>query len=630
MTEDFSLSPEVERLFNRAYELHTAGELREAITWYQQCVEVEPRLAIAWSNLGRCFADLNQHEDALVAYKKAIDQSPFNAEFHLREGLSLRALNRRTEARAAFVFASKLDPNFVDPLLALTTIDEEDGSFETASNYLERALSLIPEESPEDLARKISLLANHAEILTNLHRISDAIRVLEALLARAPHDTNAMLHLATCYLDSLRVDEAHALFDRASNAKLSGRQNSVALMSLLYREDLAPNYISEHHISWGRSVTKSTSAEPSRRTPIKDSDPLRVGYISSDFRYHAISQFILPVISNHSDKVETFLYSNVAKPDALTATFQSKTKHFRSVASLSDNALVEAIRNDNLDLLIELNGHTLGNRLLALAAKPAPILCSWLGYAATTGLPAIDYRFVDGYTDPPGSEPLCSETLVRLPLGFNCFQPVEPLPAVMPLPALSNGYITFGSSNSIRKITPHCLALWAEILRSVPQSRLALKWSSFEDPAVRARALELLRPFGISDDRIVWSGYTKGQSSHLQFYNTVDIALDTFPYNGTTTTCDALSMGVPVVSIYGLHHASRVSLSILSRIGYPEMAVAERAEYVSQAIALASDPQRLATLRSSLRQSLERSALFEHKRFVSAFEETLRSLVVFR
>jgi predicted O-linked N-acetylglucosamine transferase (SPINDLY family) len=201
---------------------------------------------------------------------------------------------------------------------------------------------------------------------------------------------------------------------------------------------------------------------------------------------------------------------------------------------------------------------------------------------------------------------------------------------VMPLPALSNGYITFGSSNSIRKITPHCLALWAEILRSVPQSRLALKWSSFEDPAVRARALELLRPFGISDDRIVWSGYTKGQSSHLQFYNTVDIALDTFPYNGTTTTCDALSMGVPVVSIYGLHHASRVSLSILSRIGYPEMAVAERAEYVSQAIALASDPQRLATLRSSLRQSLERSALFKHKRFVSAFEETLRSLVVFR
>lgn len=626
MNDDYSLSAEAERLFNRAYELHSAGSLQEAATVYRQCAELEPGLAVAWGNLGRCLADLNQHDDALQAYKRAIERSPFNAEFHLREGLSLRALHRRAEARAAFVFASKLDTNCPDPLLALATVDEEDNALEMASDYLERALSLIPDDTPESRTRKGTVLANLAEILLRLHRVAGAIAAWEALRALEPRNTNAMLHLAACYLDSLRVDEAYALFEQAERQGLSPHQHSALLMALLYRDGLTPQEISERHREWGRRVTTSLASPPYHHAAKKRSGALRIGYLSSDFRYHAISQFILPVISHHSERVETFLYASVAKPDALTATYQSKAANFSFVADLTDEALVEAIRDDQLDILIELNGHTLGNRLVALASKPAPIVCSWLGYPATTGLGAIDYRFVDDYTDPHGSESLCTETLIRLPLGFNCFQPAESLPPLAPLPALSRGYITFGSANNIRKITPQCLALWGEILQKVPHSRLALKWSSFEDRAVQTRVLDLLAPFGVTEDRIVWSGYTAGQSTHLQFYNLIDIALDTYPYNGTTTTCDALSMGVPVISMYGPSHVSRVSLSILSRIGHPYLAAPNSAAYISQAITLAADHQKLAALRASLRHSLQSSPLFDYENFVRSFEEVLSSL----
>jgi protein O-GlcNAc transferase len=293
---------------------------------------------------------------------------------------------------------------------------------------------------------------------------------------------------------------------------------------------------------------------------------------------------------------------------------------------MSDEALAERIRHDGIDILVDLVGHTAMNRLLVFARRPAPIQVTWLGYPNTTGLTAIDYRLVDAVTDPEGeADALASETLVRLPGGFLCYGGHGGAPAPGPAPCLATGTVTFGSFNSPPKLSAATLDAWAQVLARLPESRLLLKGKPFADAATRALYLGRLAERGVAPERVELAAWLPDQA-HLALYDRIDIALDPFPYNGTTTTCQALWMGVPVVALRGDRHASRVGASLLTQIGLTDLIADSVEAYVETAIALAGDPARLADLRHSLRPRMAASPLCDATGFARKIEQAYRTM----
>ena len=292
---------------------------------------------------------------------------------------------------------------------------------------------------------------------------------------------------------------------------------------------------------------------------------------------------------------------------------------------MSDEEAAELIREDEIDILIDLAGHTAGNRMLLFARKPAPVQVSWIGYPTTTGLSAMDYKIVDSYTDPPGmTEQYYTERLLRLPESFLCYKPEREGPEVSPVPSLTSGHITFGSFNNFAKMSPEVVEAWANIMKAVPDSRLLLKSHCFSDAGTRRYASELFVRHGIEKERVELLLYEPSVHTHLSFYSRVDIGLDTFPYNGTTTTCEALWMGVPVVTLSGGTHASRVGKSLLSNIGLGELVALTEKEYMEAAIELANDTKRLQGLRKSLRDMMAHSPLTNAKQFTADLESCYR------
>jgi protein O-GlcNAc transferase len=284
------------------------------------------------------------------------------------------------------------------------------------------------------------------------------------------------------------------------------------------------------------------------------------------------------------------------------------------------------IRADGVDILVDLAGHTADNRLLALAYKAAPVQMTYLGYPDTTGMSTVDYRITDALADPPGTtEAFHTEQLLRLDGGFLCYLPPDVAPEVGALPALEQGHVTFGCFSNIFKVTPQILPLWARILGEVPGSRLLLKDKAFASASTRGRVIAALQQAGIEPGRVELLPFEHVHQNHLALYRRVDVALDTFPYCGTTTTCDALWMGVPVVSMTGRNHASRVGLSLLNAAGMPELAGSDEREYVEIAKAVAGDFDKLEMIRDSLRQRMRQSRLLDAPAFTRGLEAAYRS-----
>jgi predicted O-linked N-acetylglucosamine transferase (SPINDLY family) len=353
---------------------------------------------------------------------------------------------------------------------------------------------------------------------------------------------------------------------------------------------------------------------------------LRVAFLSPDFRYHAVSFFFQPLLA-HLDRsaVEMFCYAEVEDPDPVTAYLQSLGGTWRWSSTLDDAALAAQLRADGIDITIDLAGHMGGNRLRALAAKPAPVLATWLGYPATSGLAAIDWRITDARADPPGEEAFHTERLLRLPESFLCFAAyITQVPDPAPPPMRSRGHITFGSFNNPQKLSPSTVRAWGRILAALPQARLLLKSLDFTGPDRRADLLNRLAAHGIPPERVELRPPQPAMPDHLGAYAEIDIALDPFPYNGTTTTCEAMWMGVPVVTLIGARHAGRVGFDLLSQLGLEELAAPDIDAYVETAIALAKDGARLERLRSTLRERMRASPLCDAPRFARDFADGLR------
>jgi predicted O-linked N-acetylglucosamine transferase (SPINDLY family) len=383
----------------------------------------------------------------------------------------------------------------------------------------------------------------------------------------------------------------------------------------------------EEHRRWNE-----LHAEPLRKfvqPHTNDGDPdrrLRIGYLSADFRDHSVSRFLLPLFRNHNHEAyEIVCYSDVVKCDQVTDRLRALADRWNDTFGQTDERLADKVREDKIDILVDLAGHTAGNRLMVFARRAAPVQVTYLGYPASTGMSEMDYRLTDSFADPPGqTESLHSETLWRLPVCNWCYEEPESAPEVRTLPA--DRPIRFGTFNNLAKVSSPIMDLWAAILIAMPSSRLVIKSQGVAEESVRRRINQCFMSRGLQPDRLELRGHEPIFTSHLEAYNQLDIALDTFPYHGTTTTCEALWMGVPVVTLAGSAHVSRVGVSLLSCVDLPDLVAKSPEEYVSIAVGLAKDLPRLAELRRTLRLRMRASPLMDGARFARDIESAYRQM----
>ena len=401
--------------------------------------------------------------------------------------------------------------------------------------------------------------------------------------------------------------------------------HSNLLFCLMYDERVSVEQLFAAHRRWDRSHGCGSQGRTTYASDRSGDRRLKIGYVSADFRQHSVAWFLEPLIQSHDRKVvEIFCYAEVRRPDEVTERFRSLADNWRTTVGFSDGAVAAQIAADGIDVLVDVSGHTAGNRLPVFARKPAPVQVTWLGYPHSTGLSAIDYRLVDAITDPEiEGNFAASEKLLRLDGPFVCYGP--PIDAPPPLPLSPHGdIVTFGSFNNPAKYSGVTLDAWAELLKRVPHSRLLLKGIPFADSTTRELYHERFERRGVPSQRITLVERTPSQSSHLAHYNEIDMALDPFPYNGATTTCEALWMGVPVIALNGDRHSARVGASLLTSIGRSDLIGHDIDAYIRIAARLAGDRPRLASLKSALRGQMAASPLCDASQFARKIERAYR------
>ena len=510
---------------------------------------------------------------------------PRDAMFRNHLGSTLCGQGRLEEGIAAYRKALKLNPRLADIHYNMGNALMRKGKLVQAQRCFERALKLEP--------NYLEARQNYANLLRDQGHAAKA----ELLLSRAKQKYPYHVGLASNYLFNLNyhITDGQRLIDEH-------RQ-----FAMLHAEKT----------DWQQRKHTNTP-EPNRR--------LRIGYVSADFCRHSVSYFIEPLLRHHHrDSFEVYCYASVPNEDDVTQRLAGLADVWRNIRHAPDDAVAEQIHRDGIDILIDLAGHTSNQRLLVFARKPAPLQLTYLGYPNTTGLSSIDYRITDAWADPPGNERWHSEELLRLRDGFLCFAAPDEADDIKPPPSLSKGYITFGCFNAMAKIQPELIQLWCEILKALPDSRLLLKNTALTDKEIQKQLILAFRKHGVGAKRLILHGRLPSQRDHLALYHQVDIALDSFPYNGTTTSFEALWMGVPLISLYGDLHASRVGLSILSSIGLEDLTASTPEQYVTVAKALASDPHRLESLRLSLRGLVEQK-LCDAESFTCRVEDAFRDI----
>jgi protein O-GlcNAc transferase len=487
-----------------------------------------------------------------------------------------------------------------------------------ATNDPAGALSVLEPVAPrwtEDVIVGVSA----AGALTDLARFTEAATLLGRLAERFPQTSLVHERIVTPLIRLGRIEEALAHLQVRARIDPTRHGENPGLFNLHYRVLAGPADIAERHVAWSASLGPSPRIALPRR-PVAGRK-VRVAYLSSDFVTHPVPKFLVPVLAAHDrSRFEIHAVSGAAVEDAVTARIRGCVDGFHPVAGRSPEEIAAVCRALAIDVAIDLSGHTGGSLARALRHGAAPVQMTWLGYPNTTGLGEVDWRITDGDADPPGvSEALHAERLLRLPEGAWCFVPSEDR-ALAEGPAARNGWVTFGSFNSNAKIGPRTLSLWAKVLRAVPSARLALKSDALRDTAGRDMVTMRLRAHGLDPDRVT---ILPREENPLDSFAHVDVALDAFPYHGTTTSCEGLWMGVPSVVLAGEAHVSRVGVSLMRRVGLGSLVARDDVEYVCIAADIAADLPRLASIRAGLRDAMRASALGDPSRFAAQLEQAL-------
>lgn len=474
-------------------------------------------------------------------------------------------------------------------------------------------------------------LAKRAKIYTNASRVTDAIMLCREALKIDPENNDAMTVLGSALVYQGRHTEGMKMFRRAvKQSPQSTKSYSNLLLSMNYLDACSQQSIYRESRRWAmlHAPIQEIASQPAS---IIQRSRIRIAYLSPDFRNHSVSFFFLPLLKNHDrEKFEIYCLSDALYPDDVTNKMMALCDGWRDISRLDTDEVEKSIREIRPDILVDLAGHT-GHiiRLPLFSKHLAPVQVTWLGYPNTTGITAMDYRLTDALTDPADStDTSCySEQLYRLPGGFLCYEASESAPSVTALPMLKNGYVTFGSFNMLPKITDKVIAAWSEIIKQTPGARLVLKNHYFRDLETSQCLIRKFRKQGVNEERIELIPADIDISTHLARYGMIDIALDTFPYNGTTTTCEALFMGVPVVTLSGVRHSGRVGTGILSRIGLHELIASNSQEYVRIALRLAEDVASLSKLRNSLRGVMLDSPFCDAIAFTRSMETAFRQML---
>jgi predicted O-linked N-acetylglucosamine transferase (SPINDLY family) len=606
---------------NLGLALYQQGELVRAEMSLQRAVTLKPDPE-TFCNLGNVFRDQAAWDDAIAAYERALTFDPEFPEALNNCGAALRHRGKATEAVELFKRAIALRPDYAEAYYNLGLVLDDQGHRTDAVTAYRRA---------------IAIKSNFAEAHYNLGlalqmegELGQAIAAYQQALRFKPKDHEIENNLGHALLAQGKLTEAIAAFRKALALKPDfAAAHSNLLVCLNYCPNTTPTDVFAEHLAWGQRHAAALDATSAPYTnPRKPHRRLRIGYLSPDFRTHSVAFFIEPILATHDrDNYEIFCYANVTHPDVVTKRLQAFADYWRDIVRLSDEEAVRVIREDDIDVLVDLAGHTAGNRLLIFARQPAPVQVGYLGYPNTRGLAAMDYWLSDVYADPVGQiDQYYVEKVVRLPRGFNCYRPLLDFPEVGPLPAPRAGHTTFGSFNNVSKISEPVITCWAEILMRVPTACLLLKARALADEQTRDRLRQAFAVQGIAPERIEMIGRVASSAEHLALYNRVDIGLDTFPYNGHTTTCEALWMGAPVITLAGQTHAGRVGVSLLTHAGLPELIAGSCEAYAELAVELASDPDRLQSLRRLLRRQIQHSPLTDAKGFAQDVEAAYRGM----
>lgn len=604
--------------------LQAMGRLAEAEAAYRRNLDLNPRHFDALNNLGGVLVLQNRAAEAAPFLERAIAVAGNRAEAHYNLGKALKALGDPERAIVSYRRAIALKPDYIDALTNLGAALVELRRPEEALSPLERAVALDPTR-PESCF-------NLGRAFKDLVRAEEAEASYRAALELRPEYPDARISLAALLLDLGRRGEAveHLRYTIETSPE-SDMAASALLMMLNYDPELAPDALAKEHRQLGAAIVaraapariqwRERSRDPERR--------LRLGYLSPDYRTHSCVFFIGPLFAAHDRaQVEVIAYSNTPGEDGVTDQIERLVDGWRSVRHLDDGGLARLIAEDGVDILIDLAGHTDGGRPSLLALKPAPLLVTWLGYPNTTGLATVDCRITDAVADPPGvADARCTERLLRLPRCFLCYQPLADMPDPAPTGPAEHGAPVFGCFNTAAKLNPAVARLWARILDAVPGSRLKLRALQFRHAAAKETARAMFAAAGVDPARLDLSAWRPTIQEGLADYGEIDLALDPFPYNGTTTTCEALWMGVPVLSLEGRAHAGRVGASLLAAVGLADECLARDGEdYVAKAVALASDRAALRRWRAELRGRMAASALMDRAGFARALEAGYREI----
>lgn len=577
----------VEALSNSAAILNAQGDFERAIVYSERSLAIDPECAIAYNNLGASYRALIRLDDSISAYRKAIQIEPEKAEYYNNLALVLDYAGKIDEMESAFKEALRLDPEYA---IALT-------------NYSSSLLKFGRLSEAKSLIDKALILNSASSIAWNN-------------LARYHYEVGAFKESYRAYKRFLVLDPSSAL-----------GWTSIAATQIA-RDDVSDREVFEQHLESGREIEKDIEPYEHLASDRSKSagERLTIGFLSADFKTHSVAFFLEPLLEAlDRGAYSVICYSGVRSKDKVTQRFEALADSWRDVCDTPDDQLAKQIREEQVDILIDMSGYTAGNRARALAYKPAPVQANWLGYAHSLGMGRFDFRIVDGVTDPEGVT-LNSETLVRMPKTFLVYRPSAEAPDVKELPVRSNGYITFGCFNNLTKLSDKSVELFSQALHAVPNSKLMLKSYQATDRTVLRRLLKKFGQQGIEESRLELLPKFPKARDHLETYNRVDIALDTFPYNGTTTTCEALWMGVPVLTLLGTRHASRVSATFLGQLGLDSFIADSDARFAAKAAELATDIEALASIRASLRERLERSPLRDEAGFAKDFAAALDSM----
>lgn len=634
--------------------LLSRGNVPAGIDAARSAVGYAPDAPYARLQLALALAAGDQLDAAETEAHEGVALAPQLAQAHFVLGGILRRRGFNDEADVALARAIELQPDYGDALLERAELLFRTGRAAIAVELL----TPLVEREPDRAAAHLALAISHAQLdntaaaethyrkvieldrtapianvlLSSLmyaqSRVSEAERTARAAIASAPDNAAAWINLALALQAQGQVSDAVSANRRALALDPgSALARSNLLFGMNYLDGVTPETLLEEHKAYGASVAPAPDSIPNFAGHDRvGSRKLRIGYVSPDFRDHVVGYFAEPVLVHHDRReIESVCYYTHTTVDHFTHRLRTRSDLWRDLGGASVDEMVRVMRADGLDIVVDLAGHTAHNALPALAQRVAPVQITWLGYPNTTGLSEMDWRVTDARADPPGFEAHHTERLLRLPEIFLCYDPPGDAPEIVDPLSFGGAPVTFGVFNNFPKITDRMLTLWAEILDRTPGASLLVKTASLRDAGVEERLRDRMSRAGLDARRVRLAGFTVGYGNHLAAVGSVDVALDTFPYHGTSTTCDSLWMGVPVVTLAGDRHAARVSVSILGHLGLDQLVATSAEEYVSIACRLAEDRDELLALRRSMRARMLGTTITDLPAFTRSLEAAYRT-----